>query len=244
MRAIARAPIERVPSCSGASTRARTPSASSPASSGYRVLGDVLAVDRPPVLDHGLEDLARHRDRRARLQIVLGADARGRHHAGAASLGEQDRRAVERQQAAQLAHERGKRPLEVERRAERARCAVGRLEQVDPAAELVAQALRLRGPLLGVVRLAALHVDEPPDDRAERHGDDDPEHERVVPDGNVELVVPPETRGRAGPETSTAPAINPPARRKKSAASSTTRNWSDRRGWAGSHANDEHQGRR
>ena len=34
-----------------------------------------------------------------------------------------------------------------------------------------------------------------------------------------------------------APAINPPARRKKSAASSTTRSWSDRRGWAGSHAN-------
>ena len=125
-------------------------------------------------------------------RLILGTDARGRHHACAASLGEQDRGAVERQQAPQLAHEGGKRPLEVERRAECARCAIGRLEQVDSAAELVAEALRFRGPFLGVVCLASLHVDEPTHDRAEGHGDDDPEHERVVPDGNVELRLPPE----------------------------------------------------
>ena len=243
MREIARAPIERVPSCSGASTRARTPSASSPASSGYRSDGDVLAVDRPPLLDHRLEDLARHRDRGPRLQIVLGADAGGRHHAGAARLGEQDRGAVERQQAAQLARERGERTLEVERGAERARCAAGRLEQVDPAAELVAQALRFRGPLLGVVRLAALHVDEPTHDRAERHGDDDPEHERVVADGNVELRLPPEIEDEQDRERRPRRRSSPPASRKKSAASSTTRKLQRPQGLSRLPREHEHQGR-
>ena len=137
------------------------------------------------------EDRSRHRDRRARLQVVLGADARGRHHARASSFGEQDRRAVERQQASQLPHELGKGPVEVERRAERAGGSAGRFEQIDPAAELVAKALRLGGPLLGVVRLAALHVDEAPDDAAQRNADDHAEDERVVADGEAEFVVPP-----------------------------------------------------
>ena len=189
-----------------------------------------------PVRDHLLQDRVRHGDRGARLQIVVGADARSRHHARAAALGKQDRGAVEGQQAAELADEGGERLVEVERRAERPRRTVRRLEQVDATAELVAQTLGLCGPLFGVVRLAALHVDEPADDGAERDRDDDPEHERVVADRRGRTPPAASTRARAGSAACATPATSPPLKRKKSAASRTTRKGSARSGWAGSQA--------
>ncbi len=68
-------------------------------------------------------------------------------------------------QAAQLLDEGGEGHVEVERRAERAGGPARRLLHVDPPSELVAEPLRFGGTLAGRSGLAALHVDEAPDDR-------------------------------------------------------------------------------
>ena len=115
--------------------------------------------------DHRLETRARDRDRGAGSEELLVRDPGGRHHETAAPLDEQDRRAVERQQAAQLLDEGRERHVEVERGAERAGGAARGLAEVDASAELVAEPLGLRGTLLGGARLAALELDEASDDR-------------------------------------------------------------------------------
>ena len=89
---------------------------------------------------------------------------------------EDDRRALERDEPAQLADEGAERLVELERRAERARAPVRRLEHVDAVPELVAQPLGLRGPLGTVTHLDVEAPDEPADDQ--------PAQEES-PDGNV-----------------------------------------------------------
>ena len=156
------------------------------------ILGDVLAVDRPPLADHLLQHRFRHADRAPGREDVICADTRGRHDAAARRLHEEDRRAIEGEQASQLLDEGGERCVEVERRAECARRTARRLEQVDPPPELVAQPLRLGGPLVGSPGLTPLHVHEPPDDAAERDRDEHAEDERVVSHRHTELGLPPE----------------------------------------------------
>ena len=135
---------------------------------GISILGDVLAVDRPPLADHLLENRLRHADRAPGREDVVCADTRGRHDARARRLHDEDRRAVEGEQSTQLLDEGGERGIEVERRAECARRTARRLEHVDSTPELVAQPLRLGGALVGGPSLTPLHVHEPTDDAAER----------------------------------------------------------------------------
>ena len=100
------------------------------------------------------------------------------------------------EQSPQLLDEGGERRVEVERRTQCARGTAGRLQQVDPTAELVAQTLGLGGALLGGPSLAPLHVHQPPDDPAERDRHEHAERESVIPHRHIELVFPPELERR------------------------------------------------
>ena len=129
---------------------------------------ELAPVDGLVRREHVLEQRAGERRRRARREGVVRAGAGGGHHARRAVLGEDDRDAVEREQAAQLADERAERLGELERRAQRARAAVDRVEEVGAPAELVAEGLRLRRPRLRARVLDAELPDERADDERDR----------------------------------------------------------------------------
>ena len=90
-------------------------------------------------------------------------------------------------EAAQLLDEGREGHVEVERGAERAGSPARRLLHVDPPPELVAEPLRFDGALAGGASLAAFHLDESPDDAAERERDQPPEHHRVDLGRDAEL---------------------------------------------------------
>ena len=141
-------PTVRAPTTSGAARRERSPSSLNSVLLGVFPVGHVLSVDRLARSQNVVEQRARDRAAGARREDRLRAGARCRDHARGSLLGEHDRRAVERDEAAKLPDEGREGLLDLERRAERAGAAVGSVEQVDPAAELVTKALRLRGPAL------------------------------------------------------------------------------------------------
>ncbi len=96
---------------------------------------------------------------------VARAAAGSGHRRRGVAFHEDDRRPLEGNEAAQLANERAERLVELERRAEGARAAVRRLEDVDAMTELVTQAFRLGGPRLGAAPLGVEGVAQAPDDK-------------------------------------------------------------------------------
>jgi hypothetical protein len=130
------------------------------------LLGIARRLHRPPVDELAVEHLLQYRSfdgpRGAARKHPIGAAAGDRHHLCASALDEHDRDAVEGDESAQLANERAERLVEVERRRERPRAPVRGLQQVDAAAELVAEALRLGRPRLGHRSLAREPVDGQP----------------------------------------------------------------------------------
>ena len=114
-------------------------------------------------------------------KTVSAPRARSGDHPRGAVVGEHDRRPVERDEAAQLADERGERLLDLERRAERAGAAIRGVEQIDPAAELVTEPFRLRSARSARRSVSCAEpVHEPADDRA--HRELEPERDRDVID--------------------------------------------------------------
>ena len=159
---------------------------------------------------------------------LVGRPAGDGHHVRDAAFGEDDRRPVERDQAAQLADEGAERLVEVERRRECPRAAAGRFEQVDAAGELIAQVLGLGGLCARDRGLPAQTSDQPADDHA---GDQqEPERERDAVEDEVrgpEPVARATTRGTraaagAGRERRRRPEARsgaPPRRRERRAPS-------------------------
>ena len=179
----------RVPTgVSGATTRERRPSSTSGSSSGR------VSTVRSPRTWSGRRGAAA-RSRRAgpgpSPAAILLAEARRRHDLGDAVLVPGDEQPVERDDAAQLGHERLERLVELQGR--EAAAPVGGLEQVDAPAERVAESLRLRGPNDRGPRLPPLELDEPPRDAAQQQAtasQDDRVGSRSRP------PPPPELRGR------------------------------------------------
>ena len=110
----------------------------------FRVLG---IREIPPNDDFAGEHAVEHRAAQwacgARREDLVRSAACRRHRAGGLTLDEDDRRSLERDEAAYLADEGAERLLDLERRSERAGAAVRRLEEVDAAAERIAQAFGL-----------------------------------------------------------------------------------------------------
>ena len=136
----------------------------------------VAPVDGLRACQNFLEHRARNGSARPDREDGVGAGARRRHHACSAVVGENDRRAVEAEESAQLPNERCEGLVEVERRPERPRAPVGGVEDVHAPAQLVAEALGFAGALLGELGLTSQAVDEPADDQAHQ----EPEPERNV----------------------------------------------------------------
>ena len=128
------------------------------------------------------EQAALERQHRSGRHHLVGERAGGRDHASRAFVGEHDRHALERHERAQLADERARGLVEVERRAERPRTAVGCVEQVGAAAQLVAQRLGLLDPALHVAALGLDAVDEPADEQRHHEAREDLEDEEVDPE--------------------------------------------------------------
>ena len=82
---------------------------------GVLLLGHVLPVDDLPALRHFEQEGPRCRPARSGRKDRLGRGAGRRDHAGDAVVGEDDRRPVEWNQPAELADERAKRLLDLER---------------------------------------------------------------------------------------------------------------------------------
>jgi hypothetical protein len=129
----------------------------------------VAPVDGLAGAEHLFEHGARHCALEAGREDVLRADSRRCDHARRRLVGEHDRRPVERHEPAKLADEGPEGLLEVERRAERAGAAVGRVEQIGPPPELVPKLLRFDGALPGESGLADEPFDEPAHDQADDH---------------------------------------------------------------------------
>ena len=112
-------------------------------------------------------------------------DARGGHDDGFVSIDEDDRQALELEDAAELAEEAVERFLLLERGCESARDPVDGLELIGSPPQLVAQLLRLSGPRVGHGRLAAKPRREPADEQAHQHLEAERERDGV----QVELAV-------------------------------------------------------
>ena len=154
-------------------------------------VGEVVAHDRMAgehALQHGALERA---DAAGREQLVRAA-AGGGDRRRRVVLDEHDRRAVERNEAAQLDDERAERLLDLQRRAERAGAAVRRLERVDVAAELVAKRLGLARAHQPESRLLLQTAHEPADDEPAEDEDAGGERRAVAPEARrPEVVRPP-----------------------------------------------------
>ena len=171
-------PIARAPWSSGVASRQRRPSARNSSSSGIVGAAHVAPVDGLVRAQQLLEQRPVDRPARAGRQHLVRAGAGDGHHLRDAVLAQHDRDPVEGQQPAHLADEGVEGLVELERGAERAGAAVGGLERVRAAAELVAQPLGIGRARLGDPGLAEQPQHQPADDQADQHLE--PELERDV----------------------------------------------------------------
>ena len=150
-----------------------------------RIRVHVAANDRLRLARYVLEDGARHRPRRSAGIEAFGLDAPVRHDDGFVSIDEDDRQALELEDAAQLAEEAVERLVLLERRCESARNPVDGLELIGSPPQLVAQLLRLSGPRVGHGGLAPKPRREPADEQAHEHLEAERERDGV----QVEVAV-------------------------------------------------------
>ena len=161
----------RAPSRSGVTSSLRSPSARRLLVRGVLPVAEVAPYDDLAV-EHALEQGALDRVAVAGREHFARAAAGGGHRGRGVALHEDDRRPLEGNEAAQLPDERAECLVELERRAEGARAAVRRLEDVDAVTELVAQPFRLGGAQLGAAPLGIEGVAQAPDDDAGEHPDE------------------------------------------------------------------------
>ena len=183
-------PTVRAPTTSGAARRQRSPSSLNSSSSAYLRSAMSRRYTVWPVLRTSSSSEPATGRREPGGKTVSAPGAGSRDHPGGSLVREHDCRAVERDEAAQLPDEGREGLLDLEGRAERAGAAIRSVEQVDPAAELVTEALGFRGAPLRDDHLPTEPVHEPADDRA--HRELEPERERDV----VEREAPAARNGR------------------------------------------------
>jgi hypothetical protein len=150
-----------------------------------RIRVHVAANDRLRLARYVLEDRARRRSRRSAGIEASCLDTPVGHDDGFVSIDEDDRQALELEDAAELAEEAVERFVLLERQCESARNSVDGLELIGSPPQLVAQLLRLSGPRVGHGGLAPKPRREPADEQAHEHLEAERERDGV----QVEVAV-------------------------------------------------------
>jgi len=148
---------------------------------GLRGASEIL-VHREPSLERGREQRARQPAVRLRVG----------DHSRPLVLGEHDCHAVEGHEPAQLTAERLRGLLELERRPESPCAAVGRLQQVDPPAELISEPFRFVGAPHGPAPFSDELRRELPDHCADQEHEPHAHDDRLGLEAVVETLHPPD----------------------------------------------------